>query len=341
MILRPLRCELDNLGDRMRGFQRRDDAFQSRQQLKRRQRFLIGRGKIGHAAGLVQPGMLRPDAGIIQPRRNRMRVLDLAVVVHQKIRAVAVQHAGPAAGDRGRMQLVEAVARRFDAENLHRWIVEKRMEQPHRVGAAADAGDQRIRQAALRLLHLLPGLVADHRLEVAHHHRIGMRPRHRADAIEGVVHVGDPIAQRLVHRVLQRARAGLHRHHLGAKHFHAEDVGLLPRDVDRAHIDDAVEPEARAQRRGRHAMLAGAGLGDDAFLAHAPRQQDLAEHIVDFVRAGVIELLTLEIDLRAASANRDARSDARRNTAATDGRHSPCETRPSRAWNAGSALASA
>ena len=47
-------------------------------------------------------------------------------------------------------------------------------------------------------------------------------------------------------------------------------------------------------------MLAGAGFGDDAPLAHAPRHHDLAEHIVDLVRAGVVEFLALEIDFRAA-----------------------------------------
>ncbi len=157
-----------------------------------------------------------------------------------------------------------------------------------------------IRQASLDLLHLRLGLVADDRLEVAHQHRIGMRARHRADAIERVVHVGDPVAQRLVHGVLQRARARLHRDHRCAQHLHADHVGLLPLDVDGAHIDHAFEPEARAQRRGGDAVLAGAGLGDDALLAHAPRQHDLAEHVVHLVRAGVVELLALEVDLGAA-----------------------------------------
>ena len=46
-------------------------------------------------------------------------------------------------------------------------------------------------------------------------------------------------------------------------------------------------------------MLAGARLGDDALLAHAPREQNLAEHIVDLMRAGVVELVALEIDLGA------------------------------------------
>jgi len=46
-------------------------------------------------------------------------------------------------------------------------------------------------------------------------------------------------------------------------------------------------------------MLAGARLRDDALLAHAPRQQNLPQHIVDLVRAGVVELVALEIDLGA------------------------------------------
>ena len=127
-----------------------------------------------------------------------------------------------------------------------------------------------------------------------------MRAGAGADAIEGVGDVGHPVAQRLVHRVLQRARARLHRPHLGAEQLHAEDVGLLPLDVDRAHVDDAFQAEAGAGGGGGDAVLAGAGLGDDARLAHAPGEQDLAEHVVDLVRAGVVELLALEIDLRAA-----------------------------------------
>ena len=89
-------------------------------------------------------------------------------------------------------------------------------------------------------------------------------------------------------------------HDLGAEHLHAEDVRLLPLDVDGAHVDDAVEAEAGAERRGRDAVLAGAGLGDDALLAHAPGQQDLAEHVVHLVRAGVVQLVALEVDLGAA-----------------------------------------
>src|SRR5258706_1899759 len=47
-------------------------------------------------------------------------------------------------------------------------------------------------------------------------------------------------------------------------------------------------------------MLTGAGFGDDARLAHALCEKDLADAIVDLVCAGVVELLALEIDFRAA-----------------------------------------
>jgi hypothetical protein len=44
----------------------------------------------------------------------------------------------------------------------------------------------------------------------------------------------------------------------------------------------------------------GAGLGDDALLAHLLREQRLAQHVVDLVAAGVGEVLALEQDARAA-----------------------------------------
>ena len=68
----------------------------------------------------------------------------------------------------------------------------------------------------------------------------------------------------------------------------------LPPHVLLAHVDDALQAEARADRGRGDAMLSRAGFGDDAALAHAPRQQHLAEGVVDLVRAGVAEVFALE-----------------------------------------------
>src|SRR3989442_14328488 len=46
-------------------------------------------------------------------------------------------------------------------------------------------------------------------------------------------------------------------------------------------------------------MLARASLGDDAFLAHAQRQQGLADGVVQLVGARVAQVLALEVNMRA------------------------------------------
>ena len=65
--------------------------------------------------------------------------------------------------------------------------------------------------------------------------------------------------------------------YLGTQHANAEDVEGLPSHVLCAHVDDAFEPEPRARRRGRDAVLARTGLGDDSCLPDALREQDLHE----------------------------------------------------------------
>ena len=127
-----------------------------------------------------------------------------------------------------------------------------------------------------------------------------MGPRDRADEIVGVLDVRDPVAQRVVHRVLQGRGAAGDGNDLGAQQLHPEHVRRLPLDVGGPHIDHALQAEARTDRRRGHAVLTRAGLGDDPLLAHAPGEQDLAHAIVDLVGAGVVQLVALEIDLGAA-----------------------------------------
>ena len=112
--------------------------------------------------------------------------------------------------------------------------------------------------------------------------------------------VGDPVADGLVDGVLQRAAARLDRAHVRAQQAHAEDVQRLALYVLGAHVDDALLLEHGADRGGGDAVLAGAGLGDDAFLAHALGQQSLAQRVVYLVGAGMGEVLSLEVYLRAA-----------------------------------------
>jgi hypothetical protein len=71
---------------------------------------------------------------------------------------------------------VDAVAGRLDAVELDVGVVEERVEHADRVGAAADAGDDRIGQASRLGEQLRAGLLGDDLLEVAHHRRERVRP---------------------------------------------------------------------------------------------------------------------------------------------------------------------
>ena len=190
----------------------------------------------------------------------------------------------------------DPLARCFDTDQANRFVVDEACEDAHRVRAAADTGDDGIGKLAGLLEHLRPRLLTDDRLKVAHDNRVRVRPRYRTDAVVRGPHVGDPIAERFVHRVLQRRGAGRDRVHLGAQQLHPSHVGCLATDVFRPHVDFAGQPHQRARRRGRHAMLTGSRLGDDPSLSHPLRQQNLAKRVVHLVGAGVTEVLTLEPD---------------------------------------------
>src|ERR1019366_6182733 len=64
--------------------------------------------------------------------------------------------------------------------------------------------------------------------------------------------------------------------------------------VHLAHEHGALEAEQRRRRGRRPPVLPCPGLRDDAPLAHAPREERLAHHVVDLVRAGVRQVLALE-----------------------------------------------
>jgi hypothetical protein len=82
--------------------------------------------------------------------------------------------------------------------------------------------------------------------------------------------------------------------------YHPEYVESLPPHILGAHINDAFESRKSANGRCRHAVLSRSCFGDYPLLAHSPRQQNLAQRIVYLVRAGVIEVLALQVYLRSA-----------------------------------------
>lgn len=191
---------------------------------------------------------------------------------------------------------LDAVARGLAPDEADTGVRDEGVEEADGVRAAAHAGHGGVGQASGALQDLAAGLHADDAVEVAHHGGEGMRARDGPEEVVRAVHIGDPVAERLVDGVLQGATAGLHGDDLGAEHAHAGHVQGLALGVDLAHVDGALEAEERTGGGRGDAVLSGAGLRDDAGLAHALGEQGLAEHVVDLVRAGVVQVLALEED---------------------------------------------
>ncbi len=129
--------------------------------------------------------------------------------------------------------------------------------------------------------------------------RIGVRAGGRAEQVERVGHIGRPVPQGVVDRVLQRPGPAFDRHDLGAAEPHLVDVDALALDVRDAHEDLRLHAQQRADHRGGQAVLARPGLRDELGLAHVLGEQSLAEAVVDLVGAAVQQVLALEVDLKA------------------------------------------
>ena len=106
-------------------------------------------GPVFRAADRRKPRVLRSNAGVVEPRADRVGLRDLTVAVLEDVRARAVQHACASSGDGRRVpSRLHAVARRLAADQAHAVVVEKRVKDADRVGAAANTRNHSVGQAA-------------------------------------------------------------------------------------------------------------------------------------------------------------------------------------------------
>ena len=192
-------------------------------------------------------------------------------------------------------------------------MVDVGVENAHGVRAAAHTRDDGIGLLAVQTClrqqrwHLLKAFVANDTLEIANHHGVGVRTGHRANDVEGVVDIGHPVAHGFIQSIFERTAARGHGHHGGAQKFHAVHIGALTLHIFSAHVDHAFEAVACANGGRGHAVLACACFGNDARLAHALGQHGLTNGVVDFVRARVVQVFALQINLSAAHFTAHAR----------------------------------
>ncbi|MPM98439.1 hypothetical protein SDC9_145625 [bioreactor metagenome] len=172
------------------------------------------------------------------------------------------------------------------------------MEDSDRVRTASHAGNHVVWLTPSHFRHLYQALLADHGLKIALHHRIRVWSGNRANDIKSVANIGHPVTHGFIEGILQGLGARLNRHHRRPQQLHAVDVGCLALDVLCAHVHHAFHPVARSHGRSRHPVLPGTGLGDHPRLAHPPSYQRLTDAVVNLVRTSVVQILSLQIDLR-------------------------------------------
>src|SRR5207248_5866253 len=137
---------------------------------------------VGRAPAVAQPGVLGADAGVVEAGGDRVRVADLPGLVLKEIALATVQHAHLPRRERGGMRAgLEPAPRRLDADQLDAPVAAEGVKEPQGVAPAAHARDARVGQPPAGAQHLAAGLLAGHRLELAHHERVGVRAGYRAD----------------------------------------------------------------------------------------------------------------------------------------------------------------
>ena len=229
---------------------------------------------------------------------------DLAVRVLQDVSLRPVEHTETphrGVGKAGRVTSTrDPLAARFDADECDVFVFDERVEKADGIRTTTDTGHQHIRQASLGGQNLLARLVAYDALEIADNAWVGMRTQRRAEQVVGGAHVRYPVTDGFVDGILERAAARVHWSHLGTEKPHPKDVESLALNIRCAHIDDALQPQQRADRCRRDAMLTGPCFGHDAPFAHPTGQQRLSQCIVDLVGPRVGQVLALEVDPRPA-----------------------------------------
>ena len=85
--------------------------------------------------------------------------------------------------------------------------------------------------------------------------------------------------------------------HLSSQHLHALHIGMLTLHIGSAHENLALHVHQGTDRSSCHTVLTSTRLSDDASLAHLLRHQNLTDGIVDLVRTGMVQVLTLQIQL--------------------------------------------
>ena len=162
------------------------------------------------------------------------------------------------------------------------------------VAPTTDASNYRIWRASVSFNILGSRFFTNDAVKLANHVWIGMWSSRGSYDVMGGFNIGNPVSHGFVKGILQGFCSAGHGVNFCSEQLHSKDVEFLADDVFFAHVDLALKSKQGTGGCRGNAMLSGSGFGDNPLLAHSNCQEGLANCIVDFVGASMVEIFSLD-----------------------------------------------
>ena len=115
-----------------------------------------------------------------------------------------------------------------------------------------------------------------------------------------IINTVSPLTKCLIYGIFQCLCSACHRMHLRTQQFHTIYIQCLTLGILFSHKHFTFHSEECCDRSCCHTMLSGSCLRDQAFFAHSFCQQGLAKRIVQFMRSGMVQIFSFQINLRTS-----------------------------------------
>ena len=187
---------------------------------------------------------------------------------------------------------------RLTAYKAYLAVWDKMIKHSHGITAPAYAGQHCRREFSLYLQDLPFGLPADHTLEIPHHGGEWMGPHDRTKDIVCVRHPLCPFPHCFIYSIFKCLRPTCHWMYLCPQQLHPVNIQRLAPGVLPSHKYFTFHPQQCSRRGSGYPVLAGTSFCYDPCFSHFFCQQHLAQYIIDFMGACMVQIFTFEIDFR-------------------------------------------
>ena len=127
-----------------------------------------------------------------------------------------------------------------------------------------------------------------------------MRAENRAYTIDSILILSCVSGKSIVNSFFKGCKSVSYLNYVCAEDLHSCDVGSLLFDINRAHIDITFKSEICRCGSEVNTVLTCAGFCDDLLFAHVFSKEGFAHAVIELMRACVVKVLALYVELNVA-----------------------------------------